>query len=97
MAIVPTLPERHLAGRGALVVADGDNSARERVAVRLRADRAPSAADVFPVPIHTSASVSRFAKLGAGTVVLQGAVVGSAAQIGSSCILNPRSSVDHDG
>ncbi|WP_299452774.1 acetyltransferase [uncultured Pigmentiphaga sp.] len=46
--------------------------------------------------IHPRATVSRHAKVGAGSVVFAGAVVNIGAQIGRACIINTGATVDHD-
>lgn len=46
--------------------------------------------------IHPAATVSRHARLGAGTVVFAGAVVNVGAVIGEACIVNTGAGVDHD-
>lgn len=76
-----------------VVVAIGDNAVRQRVAAELRA-RFPAAA--FPALVHASASVSGYATLGAGSVVMQNASVGSNARVGAFCIVNTAASIDHD-
>jgi acetyltransferase EpsM len=91
--IVDEVPDEHVSAGGALCVAIGDNSTREAVVERLGV---PIGDSVFPPLVHPSASVSRFAIVGPGTVVLQGAVVGSAATVGALCIVNTRAGVDHD-
>lgn len=47
-------------------------------------------------PVSRYAVVSKFAGIGAGTVVMPGAVVNAGAKIGKGCILNTNCSVDHD-
>lgn len=51
---------------------------------------------IFPVIISPHAYVSSHATLGAGTIVMHGAVVNAAARIGRNCILNTLSLVEHD-
>ena len=92
--IVTEVPAEHMARGGVLAVAEGDNAAREAVVSQLGVE---VTADVFPALVHPSASVSRFASIGAGTVILQAGVVGAAAAVGAFCIVNTGASVDHDG
>lgn len=46
--------------------------------------------------VHPAAVVSRHASLGAGTVVMAGAVINACARVGEGCIINTNASVDHD-
>jgi len=46
--------------------------------------------------IHPAASVSPYAEIGAGSVVVAGAVVNIGARIGGAAIINTGASVDHD-
>lgn len=74
-------------------IALGDNSARERA----RAGEASAyPLDRFPAIIHPTASVSRFATVGNGTVVMAGARIGPNSAIGAFCIVNTRAALDHD-
>jgi sugar O-acyltransferase (sialic acid O-acetyltransferase NeuD family) len=50
----------------------------------------------IPVIVHPSSSVSRFARLAAGTVVMAGAVVNAGAEAGVGVIINTGANVDHD-
>lgn len=50
----------------------------------------------LPVLVHPSAVVSRFARIGNGSVIMPGAVVNAGADVGFACIVNTSASVDHD-
>lgn len=51
----------------------------------------------FELPVITSpaASVSRHARVGAGTVVLAGAILNAGARVGENCIINSRALIEH--
>ena len=75
----------------ALVLAIGDNRARQRAAERLAALDIPLA-----TVVHPSARLGRGTRLGEGTVVLAGAVVNADTLIGRHGIVNTGATVDHD-
>lgn len=50
----------------------------------------------LPVIISPRAHVSRHAQVGAGTIVMHGAVVNAGAAVGCNCIINSQSLVEHD-
>lgn len=54
------------------------------------------ALDRFETIIHPKASVSRFASLGAGTVVLQNATINVRARVGNHVIILPNAVISHD-
>ncbi len=74
-------------------IAVGDNFNRESVARELT-DRCEDMQ--FPSLIHPSATVSSFATIGRGTLVMPKAVVGPNCKVGSFCLLNTQASIDHD-
>lgn len=74
-----------------VIVGIGANRARLE---RHRALVARGAA--MAVLIHPSATVSRHARIDAGTVMFAGAVVNIGAVIGQACIINTGATVDHD-
>jgi sugar O-acyltransferase (sialic acid O-acetyltransferase NeuD family) len=50
----------------------------------------------LPVIISPTAYVSSHASIGAGTIVMHGAVVNAGARVGSNCIINARALIEHD-
>lgn len=50
----------------------------------------------LPVIVASTAYVSPHARIGAGSVVMQGAIVNAGAVIGDNCIINTRAVVEHD-
>jgi sugar O-acyltransferase (sialic acid O-acetyltransferase NeuD family) len=64
---------------------------------RLRIAKRLVESGLHPVTaVHHTAWVSESAELGAGCQVLAGAIVGVEAIVGDHCILNTRSSIDHE-
>jgi sugar O-acyltransferase (sialic acid O-acetyltransferase NeuD family) len=81
----------HSSRFGSAVVAIG-NAAR-----RLELQRACERAGFLAVTvIHPSAAISRFAKLGAGSVVFAQSVINAGTTLGRACIVNSGATVDHD-
>lgn len=74
-----------------VVVAIGNNRIRHDKLLTLQA-----AGGRLATLIHPAATVSRYARIGAGSVVFAGAVVNADAHIGMGAILNTGCSVDHD-
>ena len=50
----------------------------------------------MPVIIAPTAHVSRHANIGAGTIVMHGAIVNAGAKVGKNCIINNRALLEHD-
>lgn len=75
----------------AVIVGIGDNRTR----LRLHRDLAGRGATLATL-VHPSATISRHAGIGAGTVIFAGAVVNVGAVVGEACILNTGAGVDHD-
>ena len=73
------------------IVGIGNNRVRLEKSEILLANGAPLVSI-----IHPSATVSRYANIKAGTVVVGGAVVNVDARLGLACIINTGATVDHD-
>ena len=50
----------------------------------------------LPVIVAPTAHVSRHAIIGAGTVVMHGAIINAGAIVGGNCIINTRALIEHD-
>lgn len=75
------------------IVAIGDNWVRSKVVSHILSIHPQFN---FIRAIHPSATVARGVTVGDGTVIMAGAVINSDTVIGEHCILNTKSSVDHD-
>ena len=73
------------------IVTIGDNTTRVKKQKMLESHGVE-----FPCLIHPSAVVSRYSKIGSGTVVMARAVINANSVIGDSCIVNTGSIVEHD-
>lgn len=74
-----------------VVVAIGNNKVRSEKLTYL----ASLGANIVTV-YHPRSYVSERAKVGAGTLVMAGAIIGAHAKVGFGCILNPNAVADHD-
>ena len=75
------------------IVAIGDNFSRARIVANIRGVLPDFR---FVTAVHPSAQVARDVILGAGSVVMAGAVVNSGSEVGEFCIVNTRASLDHE-
>ena len=82
---IPVKHEWH--GESPLIVSIGNNLTRKQIVDKLNCE--------FASITHPSAVVSPNSRIGAGTVVMQGAIIQSGVRIGEHCILNTGASVDH--
>lgn len=78
---------------GGIVVGLGDNSLREKVVLGLKSSL-PNAS--FPTITHPRAIVSRSARIGHGSVILGGAVVGANVEIGEFGSIWSNAVIEHD-
>jgi len=85
------LPRLFDAGVRQAFIAIGDNGKRRAMSQAVR-----EIGFQLVNAISTRASVSRFARLGAGIAIMPGAVVNAATEIGDGVIVNTGSTVDHD-
>ena len=72
------------------IVAIGDNKVRKQKYNQLVNILKPS------IIIHPYAAVSDEANIGAGTVILAGAVINAGVEVGVNCIINSLSLIDHE-
>lgn len=73
-----------------LIISVGDNQRRAELDLMLRNNA------IYGRAIHGATIISPKASIDAGTVILQGAIVQSAAQVGKHVLINTAASIDHD-
>jgi sugar O-acyltransferase (sialic acid O-acetyltransferase NeuD family) len=84
------IPVSHTEIRSPLIISIGNNVVRKKIVEKL--DNI-----VFnPAVLAPSVTVSDWVSIEEGTVVMQGAIIQSSAQIGKHVIINTKASVDHD-
>ncbi len=75
------------------IIAIGDNFIRSKVATRVR-EICPDLP--FVRAIHPKASIATDVSIGEGTVITAGVTINPCSSVGRFCILNTKSSLDHD-
>ncbi|KAF0135213.1 MAG: sugar O-acyltransferase sialic acid O-acetyltransferase NeuD family [Candidatus Saganbacteria bacterium] len=75
----------------AIALGIGNNVVRERVFRQAKEQRVK-----IITAVHPRATVSRFASLGEGVVVMPGAVINSGSRLENGVVVNTGASVDHD-
>lgn len=73
-----------------LIITIGVNATRQKIVSSLPSDI------FYAVAIDASALISVSARVGFGTVIMQGAIIQSSTTIGRHCIVNTQASIDHD-
>lgn len=75
-------------GRTDFIIGIGSNAVREIIAQQHRVN--------WVSLIHPSAQIASHVSIGAGTVVMAGAVINACANVGKHCIINSGAIVEHD-
>lgn len=70
------------------IIAIGNNYIRKKIANEISL--------FMPALVHPSSFVSKYSKIGNGTVVMSGVSINVDVEIGEHCIINTNSSIDHD-
>jgi sugar O-acyltransferase (sialic acid O-acetyltransferase NeuD family) len=89
-SIVSTLENISALSFDEFIVAIGNNEIRKEIFNSLSVKYKPA------IIIHQNSIVSKYSKIGFGTVVLAGAVVSFGVEIGENCIINASSLIDHE-
>jgi sugar O-acyltransferase (sialic acid O-acetyltransferase NeuD family) len=87
------LPRLAGRSRNALIVVGHIRSADARIRLH---DLALKLGFVLPAIVAPTAYVSNHASIGAGTIVMHGAIVNAGAKVGNNCIINSRALIEHD-
>jgi sugar O-acyltransferase (sialic acid O-acetyltransferase NeuD family) len=77
----------------ALITLGQIHSAERRIHLYTQAQ---AAGFTFPTVIAPTAYASSHSTIGAGTIVMHGAIINAGAQVGKNCIINSNSLIEHD-
>lgn len=72
-----------------MIISIGSNKVRRLISERYKLK--------YATAVHPDAIVSKFATIGEGSAVMQGAIIQPDVHIGRHCIINTGASVDHEG
>ncbi len=72
-----------------IIISIGDNLIRKKIVKTNSNFR-------YPVLQHPHSILSKYAKVGVGTVLMGGVTINADTQIGQHCIINTNASIDHD-
>ncbi len=86
--VVQQASEFEFTPRSNTILAIGNNKIRQKLSQKLKVN--------FVTLVHPTAIVSKFVKMGEGTVVLAGAIINPDTSIGKHCIINSGAVVEHD-
>lgn len=84
------LPQEDLLINQKIIIAIGNNTVRKKIVEKIKN------LCKFETLVHKSAYVSRFVTIGEGTVVMPKACLNAEVKIGSHCIINTASVIEHD-
>jgi len=87
------LRSEHIPDGARVIIAIGDNLARQTVSEGLQNKRKNL---IFPIVQHPSALISDHTRIGVGNVFCAGSIVIVGSIIGQFCIVNTSATVDHD-
>ncbi|RBN49610.1 acetyltransferase [Flavobacterium psychrolimnae] len=70
------------------IVSIGDNAIRKKIVHRIVSD--------YHIALHPTAVISEFSTIGAGSVIMAGAIINADAVVGQHCIINTAAVIEHD-
>jgi acetyltransferase EpsM len=85
---IPVVLSKEFTKRDNLIIAIGNNLVRKRLSQKNKA--------TYFKLIHPQTTISPFAIIGNGTVVMAGVAINSSSTIGIHCIINTRALIEHD-
>lgn len=83
-------PTEELLEGKSIIIAVGNNAEREKIAQNIQTYC------TFETMIHRTAYLSRFAKIGEGTVIMPNVCINAEVKIGKHCIINTAAVIEHE-